>query len=302
MVSPHPSRTALKIARFMLMLDAQPRLAAVLPDEAASTIESILLASRAIGPALVRMMRHPGVLRFARITEALTGRGQLLWFGVRKRWIADTVEAAIAGGATQLLVVGAGFDPLAALVARRYPHMTCVELDMPATAEPKRAGLAGAGLLRANLHALSADLSRQPIDAVLPAAWRPDARSVFVAEGLLMYLDVAAVQVFFADVRRLAAPGSRLAFTCADADEQGNPRLLLPLDRLARLALRLAGEPIRWGIRPTALPPFLADQGMRCLDQPDLTELRRRYLNPLGLPNEPLQPADYLVLAELGLD
>jgi methyltransferase (TIGR00027 family) len=295
----HPSRTALKIARFMVLLGAQPRLADALPQGAASAVEAILLASGAIHPSHVTMMRRPGAWRMVRVVEALTGRGQLLWFGVRKRFVADAVLAAIAGGATQLLVVGAGFDPLAALVARRHPHVTCVEVDAPATAEPKRAGLGGADLLRSNLHVVAADLSHQSLADVLPPAWRRDARTVVVAEGLLMYLDVAPVRQFFAAVRRLTGPGSRLAFTLADADERGDPRLLIPLDRIVRPLLRLAGEALRWGIQPTALPAFLTEQGYRLLDQPDTAELRRRYLAPLGLPDEPLQPADYLALAEL---
>jgi methyltransferase (TIGR00027 family) len=296
---PTPSRTALKIARFIVMLAAQPRLAGVLPVDAARTIEQILLASGVLRPARIAMMRRPGVIRFARVMEALTGRGQILWFGVRKRFIADAVDAAIADGASQLLVVGAGFDPLAALVARRHPHVTCVELDAPATAEPKHRGLADAGLLQQNLHPISADLARQPLAAVLPPSWRRDARTIVVAEGLLMYLDPAAVQQFFTALRQLTGPGSRVAFSSVDADERGDPRLLIPLDALARPLLRLAGEPLRWGIRPPALPAFLADLGLRLLDQPTLDELRRRYLAPLGVPDEPLAPADYLVLAEL---
>jgi len=294
-----PSRTALKIARFIVMLAAQPRLAGVLPTDAARTIEQILLASGAVRPAHVTMMRRPGVIRFARMMEALTGRGQILWFGVRKRFIADAVDAAIADGASQLLVVGAGFDPLAALVARRHPHVTCVELDTPATAEPKRRGLAGADALQVNLHPLSADLARQPLADVLPPSWRRDARTIVVAEGLLMYLDRAAVQQFFTAIRQLTGPGSRVAFTCIDADERGNPRLLIPLSPLVRPLLRLAGEPLRWGIRPAALPAFLADLGYHTLDRPGLDELRQRYLVPLGIPDEPLSPADYPVLAEL---
>lgn len=130
----------------------------------------------------------PRITRTTAITTAsiaLTGRGQILWFGVRKRFIADAVDAAIADGASQLLVVGAGFDPLAALVARRHPHVTCVELDAP----------------------------------------RPPHQNT------------------------AASP--------------------TPASSAVRPLLRLAGEP-----------------------------LRQRYFAPLGIPDEPLAPADYLVLAE----
>lgn len=296
-----PSRTATKIARFMLLLDAQPRLAGLLPAGAAAVIEPLLRASGAVSPRLITMMRRPSALRFARAMEAVTSRGQLAWFGLRKRFMFEAVIAAIADGATQLLVVGAGFDPLAALIAREHPQVLCVELDTPATADPKRIGLSGSGAARDNLHVVGVDLATRSIaDALRPLPWRPDARSVIVAEGLLMYLDRAAVREFFKMMRQIAGPGSRLAFSCVTADDAGDPRLPVSMDWLVRAALRLAGEPIQWGIRPAALPAYLAELGLRLLDQPDLDLLRQRHLVPLGLADEPVQPYEYLALAELG--
>jgi hypothetical protein len=56
-MSERPSRTALKIARFMLLLDAVPRLRNVLPEGSAAAVESILLASGAVRPQLVQQRR-----------------------------------------------------------------------------------------------------------------------------------------------------------------------------------------------------------------------------------------------------
>ncbi|MDC0672913.1 SAM-dependent methyltransferase [Nannocystis sp. ncelm1] len=296
MASPRPSRTALKIARFMLLLDAVPRFAGLLPVDAAAAVEGLLRASGAVRPRHIDVMRRPATYKMYRFIEGMLGRGQLLWFGVRKRWMADCVESAIAAGATQLLVVGAGFDSLAALVARRHPHVTCVEIDAPATAEPKRAGLQGAGLARDNLHVRAADLAhRELADVLRETPWRPDARSVVVAEGLLMYLDAASVARFFAAVHASTGPGSRLACSLMDGDADDNPHIGA-LDWPIRLALRLAGEPLRWGIAPAKLPAFAASAGYRVLDQPDAAALRDRLLAPLGLRDEPLLPYEHLAL------
>lgn len=297
---PHarPSLTAVKIARFMILLDAVPRLASVLPEGAAATAEALLRASGATRPRLIDMMRRPATYRFYRLAEGALGRGQLLWFGVRKRWMADVVEAAIAAGATQLLVVGAGFDPLAAQVARRHPHVTCVEIDAPATSEPKRAGLAGSGAMRDNLHLCAADLSARPLAEVLRATpWRPEARSVVVAEGLLMYLDAESVAGFFAAVRDSTGPGSRLACSLMDGDAEHHPHLRT-LDWPLRLALRLVGEPLRWGIAPASVPAFAERAGYRVIDRPDEAALRERLLAPIGLRDEPLLPYEHLALLE----
>lgn len=293
-----PSRTAIKIARFVVLIDAVPRLRGLLPDGAGALVEAALRGSGVVPARQVEAMRRPWVVRLHRLVEGLLGRGQLLWFGVRKRFMADAALAAIAGGATQLLVVGAGFDPLAALVARRHPHVTCVELDAPATAGPKLAGLRAAGALLPNLRVHACDLAARPLaEALRETGWRPEARSVVVAEGLLMYLDADSVARFFAAVRAYTGPGSRLACSLMDGDAEGRPRVGA-LDWPIRAALRLAGEPLRWGVAPADLPGFAAAAGFRVVDAPDAAALRERLLAPRGLGDEPLLPYEHLALLE----
>lgn len=303
MTSARPSRTATKIAGFLLLLDSTPRLAPVLPPGAAEAAEAILRASGAVRRHELDMMRGRLGARLYETAERLLGRGQLLWFGVRKRWMHEVVEQGIAEGARQVLVVGAGFDPLAVSVARRHPEVRCVEVDAPATATPKRAGIQGAGLARPNHSVLGADLASKSLQEVLePAGWRADVRSIVVAEGLLMYLAPAQVAAFLAQVRTCTGPGSRLAFSSMGVDEEGRPRLLLVgslLGRLIRSSLQLAGEPLRWGIAPSSIPPFLTAAGYRTLEQPTPRTLRERFLTPGGLDEEPLMPYEHLVLAEV---
>jgi methyltransferase (TIGR00027 family) len=303
MTGARPSRTATQIARFLVLLDSTPRLQPVPPPGAAEAAETILRASGAVRPHELDMMRGRLVARLYEGTERLLGRGQLLWFGVRKRWMHDAVEQGIAEGARQVLVVGAGFDPLAVSVARRHPDVLCVEADAPATAEPKRAGITGAGLARPNHHVLSADLASTSLEDVLrTVGWRAEVRSVVVAEGLLMYLTPAQVRAFFAQVRACTGPGSRVAFSAMDLDEEGRPRLFLPgrlLGRMIRASLRLAGEPLQWGIAPSSVPDFLTAAGYRVLEQPTPRRLRERLLAPHGLESEPLAPYEQLVLAEV---
>jgi len=223
-MSERPSRTALKIARFMVLLDAVPRLRGVLPAGAGAAIESILLGSGAVRPALVTQMRSRGTMRVYEGAEAALGRGQLLWFGVRKRWMAETVQAALRDGAKQLVVVGAGFDPLAALVARASPDVLCIEIDQPSTALPKRRGIEHAGLGSPNHIVCSADLSTTSLGEALESTpWQRNVSTIVVAEGLLMYLEPASVDRFLAQVRDGLAPGSRLAFSAMDVDDRGRP-------------------------------------------------------------------------------
>ena len=153
-----------------------------------------------------------------------------------------------------------------------------------------------AGLEQANLRVCAADLAHEPLAQVLATTpWDPGVRSVVVAEGLVMYLDAAAVAQFLAAVRASSGPDSRLALSSVDGDEQHSPRVGV-LDWPIRLALRLAGEPMRWGVAPDALAAAVAPAGWRVHEQPDLAALRRRYLEPLGLPDEPVAPYEHLAV------
>jgi methyltransferase (TIGR00027 family) len=298
MTDARPSRTAVKIARFMVLLDAVPRLRGLLPAGEAAIAESILTASEIVSPRGVEMLRSRTTQRFYAAAEALLGRGQLAWFGLRKRWFATQAQAAIADGCTQLLVLGAGLDPLATWIAERHPDVHCIEIDAPATAEPKRAALQRLGRVHDNLEVCAIDLAKTPLASALATTrWRSDARSVVVAEGLLMYLAKRDIERLFAALRECTGAASRVACSCMDAHDDGTPRVGV-LDWPIRFALRLAGEPIQWGIQPKDVLPFATSIGCRVLAQPSEATLRREVLAALGLGDEPITRYEHLVLLE----
>ncbi len=77
----------------------------------------------------------------------------------RTRWIDDALREAIAAGARQVLILGAGFDAR----ALRLPELAAaqiVEVDLPATSRAKRERLLGRGALPANVRYATADLAR----------------------------------------------------------------------------------------------------------------------------------------------
>ena len=74
MTDARPSRTAVKIARFMVLLDAVPRLRGLLPAGEAAIAESILTASEIVSPRGVEMLRSRATHRFYAAAEALINR------------------------------------------------------------------------------------------------------------------------------------------------------------------------------------------------------------------------------------
>ena len=157
----------------------------------------------------------------------------------RTRFFDGQVTAAISAGLRQVVVLGAGYDDRA--LRFRSPGVTFFELDHPATQAGKRArlrvilaedaaarggndgevgalGLAGsvarsaADRLLAPPVLAAADFTSDDVAGVLAGSGHdPALPTLFLCEGLLIYLDQASTVRFLASVRGAAAAGSPLA-------------------------------------------------------------------------------------------
>ncbi len=135
------------------------------------------------------------------------------------------------------------------------------EIDHPATARLKAKGIAALGR-RDNLHLIPEDLGKRQLVDVLKAnvSWDRTARTVIVAEGLLMYLPPAAVRDLFGQGAVITGNGSRIAFTYIGTDADDQPDVGQWTGLILWL-LKLSGEPWHWSIRPVELGRFLENTG-----------------------------------------
>jgi methyltransferase (TIGR00027 family) len=183
--------------------------------------------------------------------------GQFEAFGRRKAFCERQVRKAIGAGAKQVLVLGAGYDLIGWRLAPEFPDVQFFEIDHPATARLKAKGIAAMGM-RANLHLLADDLGERELVAVLQAneTWDSTLPSVFVAEGLLMYLQPEAVGALFRQCASASGEGSRMVFSYVGTRETGRPDAG-PWSCLVLWLLRVSGEPWLWSMQPEELERFL---------------------------------------------
>jgi methyltransferase (TIGR00027 family) len=232
-----------------------------------------------------------------RLADVLDPGGALSLL-VRKRFVEDEVRSALADGARQMVVLGAGYDPLPLLLAPEFPGVRFWELDHPATQDVKRRALANHSALPDRVELLPVDFASEPLDAALRRAsgFRAGERTVFVAEGVLMYLPPRALDALLRAVVGAGGRGSRFVFSLIDRRAALDVRH--GIGRTAAYATRF-GEPIRSAHDRRTLPRMLARRGLRCRRICDADDLWSLYLEPLGALLRP-RPGELLVSAEMG--
>jgi methyltransferase (TIGR00027 family) len=244
----------------IVTLGAKPGMGEVLPPGIVEATEQLLFASGVAGATSIRWSRSR---RMVSVYEAFDWMmpGQFEAFAHRKAFCERQVRDGIGAGATQVLVLGAGYDTMGWRLAPEFAGVNFFEIDHPATALLKTKGIKAMGQ-RDNLHLIPEDLAKRKLVDVLKAnqSWDQTAQTVIAAEGLLMYLPPEAVRDLFGQCAAIAGTGSRIAFTyiCTGAD--GRP----DAGRWTGLVLwilKVTGEPWLWSIRPDELGRFLEKTG-----------------------------------------
>lgn len=254
-----PSRTACKVALNILTLGEKPEMADILPQGIVDATGKLLLASGAADMRTIRWSRTTWMIRVYEAFDWLMP-GQFEAFAHRKAFCERQVQESIASGASQILVLGAGYDTIGWRLSPRFPRANFFEIDHPATATLKAEGIKKMGP-RPNLHLVAADLGERKLTDVLNAhgGWDRNAPTIILAEGLLQYLPPQAVRNLLTQCAGVSTTG-RLAFTYIPAGQDGLPEAG-PWTNLVLWLLKNNGEPWLWSARPEELGPFLESCG-----------------------------------------
>ncbi len=306
-----PSATAYLIATSTLFVAADPLAGRLVPAGAAELSARFVAArSRMVRFVQDAILRRKCARPLVSALERLTLPGIQLHYALRKLYLEETTRAAIAEGVRRVVVFGAGYDTLALRLHETYADVQFVETDHPATQRRKIDALAVSAERSAsrqtpnNLHFIPSDLTRtQSLGALLASAVGRDAQpTLFIAEGLLMYLAPREVDDLFRTIR--AACGgdnsarSRFAFTFMEPQEDGRVNFLTR-SRSVDAWLNWRREVFKWGIERAELPGYLAARGFALREIATGETFRRRYLEPARLAHLPLAAGEYVCVADL---
>jgi methyltransferase (TIGR00027 family) len=196
---------------------------------------------------------------------------------VRSRFAEDEMSRAVACGAAQYVILGAGLDTF----AYRNPHsesaLRVFEVDFPATQEWKRRQLAAAGIsIPPSVTYAPVDFERQTLpEGLQQAGFDPQKAAFFSWLGVVMYLTEQTVMSTLGFIASLPA-GSGVVFDFAVPRSSLNMAGQLALDALSR-RVSAAGEPFQTFFDPTALAERLRGMGFHSVEDLGADEMNARY-------------------------
>jgi methyltransferase (TIGR00027 family) len=287
------SSTALLIAASLVLMHNNPEYAGLVSARAAALCANFLKSSSQTPRALLNLVRRRWFQRLASQIERLTVPGILRHYALRKKCLAQLAREALENDIAQIVVLGAGFDPLALELHHEFPRARFWEIDHPATQHQKSRA---AGEIDAErFHFVAADLTIDQVGASMLASTGFDLRqrTFWIAEGLLMYFPEKIVMSLLSSTAELSAPNSRFAFTFMQPRPDGRIRFQQQT-RLVDWWLRHRGEPFAWGIERSHMAEFVRPwHVLQIFDDSDLRAL------DLSSGNFPLATGELICLAEI---
>ena len=191
---------------------------------------------------------------------AATEPGPMLeYLRARTRFFDGVVTGALGRGCRQVVTGAAGYDGRSLRYAR--PGVTWFEIDHPATQQDKRARLDRLGIPAGDVRFVAADFTSDPVaDLLMSAGLDPREPTLFLLEGVAVYLEEMVLLSLLAQLRRVAADRSGLAISLSV--QAGSP------ERTARRAsfqatVAALGEPARSAVTAADAGALLEATGWR---------------------------------------
>lgn len=251
------SRTAVVIA-FMRALGAQD------PDP--KTRNPDYLAAKILN--LERLRAKAGwTLDFEPMVKNLNQKKSWIFYYVtaRSKHIDKVLRKELKAGARQVVILGAGFDTRGYRFYPDFPQARFIEVDLPGTIAAKEK------VMKTKLPDMPNNVVYAPIDfntqdlgrVLAGVGYKKDQKTLFIWEGVVMYLEPSAVQSTLRFIARNSAPGSSVVFdylphSVVDGTYTED-------DSVVAMAnyVRSVGEPFQFGIDPDKSSAFLKEMGLK---------------------------------------
>jgi methyltransferase (TIGR00027 family) len=210
-------------------------------------------------------------------------RGSVTTMFIRTRYFDDLLDEALRDGARQVIILGAGFDSRGYRFGDRLRHTRFIEVDYGPTQEYKKRRVQEIfGTLPKRVQYVPMDFTKDSLLAQLrTGGYSEEEKSLYIWEGITMYIPDKSIQETLRFVREHSAPGSTIGF---DYVLSSDSRVNNAKSRFARW-----GEPWVFGFPGKSAVEYVRHEGLTAVSDVSMGDLEAKYVQrregPSALPS-----------------
>jgi methyltransferase (TIGR00027 family) len=228
-------------------------------------------------PNFVKLLIHiPWVRKF--FSRVVAPKGMYEYVIARTKYIDWIFKEVLADRFDQILIFGAGFDTRVLRFQDVVGKTKIFELDVPVTQDAKIRQYQKRGLsIPPNVVFIAIDFDKESLSLKLQeAGFGRSQRSLFVLEGLLMYLHPESVAETFRTIRDFAGKGSEIVFDYIYESVLRHEGQYYGEKKIVESVAK-AGEEWHFGIEQGEIERFLSTYDLRLCDHRGAHELEQMY-------------------------
>lgn len=220
------------------------------------------LAKHFLGPKYRLVCRFRLLTKIGLWYAELVAPGAAGEIVARTRYIDDYLGTCVHNGIEQLVILGAGYDSRAYRLGELLKNIKVFELDHPTTQRIKKAKIKSLfGFFPDNITYVSIDFGKEKLcHTLLENSYDDNLKSLFILEGITMYLTAEAVNEILSFITENSGSGSSIVFNYIFRSMVAGTCKLEGAKRWRRTHERI-GEPPTFGIEEAAVHRFLSDRG-----------------------------------------
>lgn len=201
----------------------------------------------------------------------------------RVRYMDECLIEAIQSGFKQLVVIGAGYDTRAYRIAGVKENIRVFEVDHPLTQEVKIRTISE--IFEAppeHVVYLPVIFGKESVeDKLYPSGYDSRLKTLFIAEGLLMYLPPAAADNLLAFICNASKPGSSFVADYFDVSVVDGASSLKEAQVLKSFVER-EGAHLQFGIPDGSVKAFFSERGFRQVACLGASDCKKQYFKGAG--------------------
>jgi methyltransferase (TIGR00027 family) len=207
----------------------------------------------------------------------LRGPGVTGFLMARERYIDDLLQKCLDEGLEQLVILGAGYD------SRPYRfdlpgRVKVFEIDHPVTQADKLAKVRKIfGRIPEHVRYVSVDFNTQTLsDCLLASGYDPGLISLFIWQGVTMYLTPAGIDSTLEFIVKNAAAGSVVVFDYVYQAVLDGIQKQSEISNMRRYHF-MTGEGLTFGIPEATVREFFGRRGFQQIKDVNMDELKAMY-------------------------